>query len=64
MLVLELERRKQGKTQAEVAIASHVDPAYICRAEKSGLAFPGHLERLASALHWRGEPADLLKEVN
>lgn len=64
MLILELERRKQGKTQAEVGFASRVDPAYICRAEKYGLAYPGHLERLASALHWEGEPADLLKEVN
>lgn len=63
MLVLELERRKQRKSQAKLGADANVDPSYVCRAERYGYVYPGHLCRLADALGWEGEPGELLKEV-
>ena len=63
MLLLELERRKRGMTQAELGKLAGVDASYICRAERYGMAYDGHLDKLASALGWEGPPANLMKEV-
>ena len=63
LTTLEFERRKRSMTQASLGARAHVDPCAISRAERHALAYPGHLKRLAAALDWKGEPADLLQEV-
>jgi transcriptional regulator with XRE-family HTH domain len=63
MRLLELERRKRGMTQAELGGLAGVDASYICRAERHGMAYDGHLGKLASALGWEGPPGNLMKEV-
>lgn len=44
MRLLELERRKRGMTQADLGELAGVDASYICRAERHGMAYDGHLE--------------------
>ena len=63
MLNLKFERVKREMTQSELGVVSGVDPAMICRAERSGFAYPGHLKRLAAALDWKGDPQELLLEA-
>ena len=63
MLNLKLERVKRDMTQSELGCIAGVDPSMICRAERSGFAYPGHLKRLAAALNWKGEPRELLQEA-
>lgn len=62
--ILKLERTKRDWTQTELGAAANVDPVMICRAERHGYAYPGHLKRLAVALDWKGDPRELLQEVS
>ena len=61
---LKVERTKRDWTQTELGAVANVDPVMICRAERHGYAYPGHLKKLAVALDWQGDPAELLQEVN
>ena len=63
MRLMELERRKLGKPQLEIGEIAGVDPSYICRAERHGMAYDKHLERIAVALGWKRNPKELLEEV-
>ena len=60
---LELERRKRGWSQMDVSISSGVDASYICKAERYGIAYAAHLEKLAEALDWDKDPQSLLEVV-
>ena len=53
-----LSLRKLGE-QCKPAIA----PTYICNGERWGHMYDSHLERLAKALGWDGDPAALMDEV-
>ena len=63
MLNLKRERLSRGMTQSQLGAAANVDPAMVSRAERSGYAYPSHLQKLADALDWHGEPKELLKEA-
>lgn len=64
MIALERERRDHGWSQRELMRRTGVDSAYISRAERMGMRlYPGHASRIAEALGWQGDPADLCKEV-
>lgn len=60
---LKFERKKRDWTQTKLGAVANVDPSMICRAERSGYAYPGHLKRLAVALDWEGDPYELLQEA-
>lgn len=64
MIVLERERRARGLSQRKLMLATGVDSSYISRAERMGMRlYPGQASRIAEALGWTGDPADLFKEV-
>ena len=64
MIALEKERRNHGWSQRELMRRSGVDSAYISRAERQGMRlYPGQARKIADALGWEGDPAELFKEV-
>lgn len=64
MIALEKERRARGLSQRKLMLVTGVDSAYISRAERMGMRlYPGQAARIADALGWEGDPADLFKEV-
>ena len=58
------ERRKLGWSQSRLARAADVNQSCMSRIE-NGLepAYPRRGRRIADALGWEGDPADLFKEV-
>lgn len=65
MRLIEKKRRERGLSQLELGCECKptVAPSYICNAERHGFAYPSHIERLAKALDYEGDPAELLAEV-
>lgn len=54
---LDMSQRKLGEK-------AKVDASYICRAEKIGCPmYPVQAVRVAEALGWKGDPAELFEEV-
>lgn len=63
---IEFMRRNQGLSQRSLGAACSpmVAPADICKAERGRLVpYPGQASRLADALGWTGDPAELFEEV-
>lgn len=63
---LEFMRRDKGLTQRSLGAACSpmVAPADICKAERGRLVlYPGQAQRIADALGWKGDPAELFEEV-
>ena len=64
MIVLQKERESANLSKSKLARMADLNPALITWAEQRGFAlYPVHLERLAVALKWDGDPADLLDLV-
>lgn len=66
MILLEKLRRDAGLSQRKLGRACdpEVDASYICNAERHGFRlFPTQAQRLADALGYEGDPADLFEEV-
>ncbi|MDM8289306.1 helix-turn-helix transcriptional regulator [Slackia piriformis] len=65
MIVLEKERRARNISQRKLMQLTGVDSSYLSRAERMGMRlYPGQASRVAEALGWDGDPADLFKEVD
>ena len=61
---LEFMRRSNGWSQRKLGEAAGVSASYICNAESRGMTlYPNQAKRLADALGWRGDPAELFEEV-
>lgn len=62
---LELKRRSLGLSQRELSRRCNppVGASYLCNAERHGFIYPSQLERVAAALDFEGDPAELLEEV-
>lgn len=61
---LEFLRRDRGLSQRQLGAAAKVNASYICNAGKRGLVlYPEQAKRLATALDWGGDPAELFEEV-
>lgn len=66
MILLEQLRRNAGLSQRKLARACQpeIDPSYLSQAERQGMRlYPSQLERVAAALGFEGDPAELLEEV-
>lgn len=65
MRKLELQRRALGLSQRSLGrkCSPAVSATYICNAERHGFIYPAHLERIADAIGWRGDPSELMEEV-
>lgn len=65
MKVLTVERERLGWSKAELGRRARIHPSRMGQAE-NGRAVPYDVElrRIAEALDWPGEPADLLREVD
>lgn len=64
MIKLEEARRRAGWSQRELARRAKVDPSYISNAESRGfILYRGQSSRVADALGWDGDPAELFEEV-
>ena len=64
MLVVKQERIARGISQAKLARLADVNQSSMNRIENGKEpAYSGRGKRIASALGWQGDPADLFKEV-
>lgn len=64
MTRLEFIRRSKGWSQRKLGEAAKVSASYICNAESRGMTlYPNQTKRLADALGWKGDPAELFEEV-
>ena len=64
MLVLELERRKRNLSLSGFSRLSGVDKGTLSKLEHKKLVpYPGHVKKLAAALNWSKDPAELFQEV-
>jgi transcriptional regulator with XRE-family HTH domain len=64
MKVLRAEREAKGISQSELGRRSGINQVTISAAENARFVpYSSQLERLAGALGWQGEPADLLNEA-
>lgn len=65
MLKLRHLRQERGLSQLQLSYESRVAAPFISQAESGRRRpYPGELERLALALGWSGDPAELLREVS
>lgn len=65
MIELEYERKRQGLSQREIMRRSGVDSALLSKAERWGLKlYPAQAERVAKAIGWTDDPAELFQEVS
>ena len=56
-------RQERGLSQRALGERARVDASYICNAESRGLKlYPSQEERIAEALGWEGDPAELFEE--
>lgn len=66
MILLEKLRKEAGLSQRKLgrACQPEVDPSYICNAERHGFRlYPTQAKRIAAALCYEGDPADLFEAV-
>lgn len=64
MLLVEIERKRQGLSQAKLARIADVNASSMSRIERGREpAYPNRGARIASALGWQGDPMDLFKEA-
>lgn len=64
MIALTVERRRRNLSQAKLARLADVNATSISRIEGGKEpAYPHRGKRIADALGWEGDPADLFKEV-
>ena len=64
MKVLTRERKARGWSRAELGRQSRLHPSRVGQAENGrALLYDVELARLAEALNWPGDPADLVREV-
>lgn len=64
MLLVEIERKRQYKSQAQLAREAGINATSMCRIERGKEpAYPKRGARIAEALGWQGDPMDLFKEV-
>lgn len=64
-LRVQVERERQGRSQAHVARAAALGATAYGLVEKNRyVPYPIQLQRIADALGWEGPPEDLLKEVD
>lgn len=64
MIMLTKIRKSQNKSQRELMRETGIDVSYINRAERlGGRMYPNHMDKIAKALNWDGNPVDLFKEV-
>ena len=64
MIILQKERENAHLSKSKLARMADLNPALIVWAEQRGFAlYPVHLERLAAALNWDGDPVALLDQV-
>ena len=59
---LEFKRRELGMSQRKFGAYVGVDASYICNAEKNGIMYPKHLDRIAEKLGVN-DRSSLLEEV-
>lgn len=67
MILMEKLRRDAGLSQRKLgrACQPEVDPSYISQAERQGLRlYPGQAQRIAAALGYEGDPANLFEAVD
>jgi ribosome-binding protein aMBF1 (putative translation factor) len=65
MKILTREREACGWSKAELGRQARLHPARVGQAENGrALLYDVEVERLASALGWVGDPAELLKDVD
>jgi len=64
MIAMQAERERLGWSKLRLSQEAHLAPTYIGQAE-SGQRVPYcvELERIAVALGWDGEPANLLEDM-
>lgn len=64
MLVIERELRAKGLSQAKLARLAEVNATSLSRIVRGvEPAFPKRGRRIADALGWKGDPAELFEEV-
>lgn len=64
MLLIELERKRRGLSQAKLARLADVNATSMNRIERGKEpAYPKRGARIAAALGWKGDPMELFKEV-
>lgn len=64
MLLVTYERKRQGLSQAKLARLAEVNATSLSRIERGKEpAFPKRGARIAAALGWEGDPAELFAEV-
>jgi transcriptional regulator with XRE-family HTH domain len=65
MLRLERERERRLLSRSALARLANMHPATVGQIESGyiGKPYPVQLAKLAAALEWQGEPADLLEPV-
>lgn len=65
MLLVKQERIARGLSQAKLARLADINQASMCRIEHGKEpAYPNRSKRIADALGWKGDPAELFEEVN
>ena len=65
MNALRREREARKMSKAEVARASGLNESTYGQIENRRFQpYPGQLSRIAKALEWRGDPKELLEEVD
>lgn len=60
---IEFARRELGMSQRDFGAYVGIDASYICNAEKNGVMYPKHLERIAKKLGMEGKSSTLLEPV-
>ena len=64
MLLVEKERKRLGLSQSKLARLADVNASSMCRIERGKeQAYPHRGERIAKALGWKGDAAELFEEV-
>ena len=65
MLLVERERKRLGLSQAKLARLADVNASSMSRIERGKeQAYPHRGKRIAEALGWRKDPAELFEEVS
>lgn len=63
-MMVTIERRKRGMSQAAIARATGANPSSISRIESGKEPpYPFRARRIADALGWEGDPMELFEEV-
>lgn len=60
----EIERKRQGLSQAEIARRTGLSNVTVNKVERGATPpYPKYKEAFAKALEWKGNPSDLFEEV-